>query len=147
MAKYVHRMRLPRTNRELDDMFRSATVPDISDFSGEYFVDMLTVLPSLRTVSHRKIFHDDLEGVSGYNMIFRKMMWGRFYLEKGLSSDPDPSPVVVINYDRADNLIVFRRIRDHVRCLEKGVLYLGRFNYIMMGTPRFLGYFSLSQSK
>jgi hypothetical protein len=105
------------------------------------------VLPSLRTFSHRKVFHADNEGVSGCNIIFRHLMWGRFYLEKGVSSDPDPVSVVVINYDRADNSIMFRRIRDHVRCLEKGVLYLGRFNYIVMGTLRFLGYFSLSQSK
>ena len=147
MAKYVHRMRLPRNNRELDDMFRSAAVPDISDFSGEYFVDMLTVLPSLRMFSHRKVFNADNAGVSGCNIIFRTMTWGRFYLEKGESNALDAIPVIVINYDRADNSIVFRGIRDHVRCLEKGVLYLGRFNYVVTGIPRFMGYFSLSQSK
>lgn len=147
MGKYVHRMRLPRNNRELDDIFRSASVPDIAEFSGEYFVDMLTVLPSLRTFSHRKVFTADNEGVSGYNIIFRKLTWGRFYLEKGVSDALDAIPVIVINYNRTDNSIVFRGIRDHVRCLEKGLLYLGRFNYVVTGTPRFMGYFSLSRSK
>ncbi|MEE9524301.1 MAG: hypothetical protein V3V59_06060 [Thermodesulfovibrionales bacterium] len=140
-------MKLPRNNKELDELFRSSTVPDVPEFSGEYFVDMLTVLPSLRKISHRKVFHVDNGGVSGCNVLFRRTRWGAFYLEKGMSSEPDPVPVVVINYDRAKNSFLTRRIRDHVRCLEKEMLYLGRFNYVLMGAPRFSGYFSLSKGK
>ncbi len=141
------RMELPRNNKELDKLFRSATVPDVSEFSGEYFVDMLTVLPNLRRISHRKVFNIDNEGVSGCNILFRKMEWGCFYLEKGVSGAPDPVPVVVINYDKAENFFLIRRIRDHVRCLAKEKLYLGRFNYVVMGVPRLCGYFSLSKAK
>jgi hypothetical protein len=140
-------MELPRNNKELDKLFRSATVPDVAEFSGEYFVDMLTVLPSLRNISHRKVFNADNEGVSGRNILFKKMKWGRFYLEKGVSSESDPVPVIVINYDRVENSFLTRKIRDHVRCVEKDRLYLGRFNYVLMGVPRFSGYFSLTKAK
>ena len=69
---------------------------------------------------------------------------GSFFLEDGVS-DVDDRGVVVINYNREGNSFPSRKIRDHVRCIEEQVLYIGRFNYIFVSKPRFLGYFLLSR--
>lgn len=140
-------MRLPRSNDELKEIFKDAKTPNISEFKGEYFVDMLTVLPSLRKISHRKVFYLENNKVLGYNMIFTNKIWGRFFVEEGICEAVDSLRVVVINYDRAENSFISNRIRDQVRCVEEKTLYLGRFNYIFMGKLRFLGYFSLLKKK
>ena len=49
-------MKLTRNHSRLTEIFKNARVPDIFEFHGEYLVDMLTVLPSLKNFSHRKIF-------------------------------------------------------------------------------------------
>lgn len=119
-------------------------MPDVAEFHGEYFVDMLTVLPSLKKFSHRKIFFAENNQVKGYNILFRKKIWGHFYLERGTCGDLDSADVLVINYARRENSFSYRMI-DYVRCVEDKTLYLGRFNYIIFGKPRFLGYFTLSR--
>jgi hypothetical protein len=139
-------MKFPRNNNELKKIFRKAYTPDISEFSGEYLVDMLTFIPGLNMFPLRKIFYVEHGGVSGYNILFKKV-WGHFFLEKGICKEVDSLNTVVINYNRTENSAIIRNIRDDVRCLEKGNLYLGRFNYILMGNHRFLGYFSLSRMK
>lgn len=140
-------MKFPRRNRELDALFIEARLPSLPEFDGEFTVDMLTVLPSLRRFSHRKLFYSENGKVSGCNVLFRDMKWGHFYLELGVCEDLDSLPVTEINYNRDRNVFITRRIRDYVRCVEQEILYLGRFHYMISGKPRFAGYFSLARKK
>ena len=137
-------MKLPRNHSRLTEIFKNAGIPDIFEFHGEYLVDMLTVLPSLKNFSHRKVFFTENNRVKGYNILFRKKIWGHFFLEHGTYKGKDPLDVLVINYARRENSFSFRMI-DYVRCIEDDTLYLGRFNYMLFGKPRFLGYFTLSK--
>ena len=137
-------MKLPRNNDDLAKILKKARVPDIFEFHGEYFVDMLTVLPSLKRISHRKVFYTENNQVRGYNILFQKKIWGHFFLEHGTYKGKDTLDVLVINYARRENSFSYRMI-DYVRCVEDDTLYLGRFNYVLFGKPRFLGYFTLSR--
>ena len=136
-------MKLPKNNLRLTEIFRNAATPDISEFSGEYFVDMLTVFPSFKRFSHRKVFHLENDKVSGYNVLLNRT-WGHFFLEEGICNELDSLRAVVINYDRRENTFFIRRIRDHVRRIEQDI-YLGRFNYLLYGRLYFGGYFLLEK--
>jgi len=140
-------MKLPKNNHKLDEIFKSAPAPDIPEFHGEYFVDMLTILPSLRRFSHRKVFHSENGRILGYNMLFSNKKCGHFFLEEGICKEADSSKVIIINYNRPENSFLTSGVRDQVKCIEKGSLYLGRFNCLFMGKLRFLGYFSLTKIK
>ena len=137
-------MNLPKNDLRLTEIFKTARVPRAMEFHGEYFVDMLTVLPSLKTFSHRKFFYTENNAVKGYNILLHKTIWGHFFLEHGTYED-ESAAVLVINYARKENHFFSYRMIDYVRCVEDDTLYLGRFNYILFGKPRFLGYFSLSK--
>jgi hypothetical protein len=132
----------PRDSHSLERIFKSATVPVTTDFIGKYYVNMLTGLPNFRRFGHYKEFYLDCIKILGHNVI--RKPWGHFSLEAGIS-DLDGKGVVVINYDRNENSFISRRIRDHVRCIQEGNLYIGRFNYMLMGKLHFLGYFLLSR--
>jgi len=106
---------------------------------------MLTVVPSLRRFSHRKVFYVKDGKVLGHNVLFNNMMCGRFFVEEGICEEVDSLKVAIINYDLAGNLIS-NGTRDQVRCMEEGTC-LGRFNYLFKEKLRFLGYFSLSKIK
>lgn len=140
-------MEFPRNNYELGGIFRRAQKPQISEFKGEYLVDMLTVLPSLKQFSHRKVFYIENNQTIGHNILFAKKIWGKFFLEEGICRGLDSLEAVVINYNRKDNSFISNRIRDYVRSVEINRLYIGRFNYLFMGKLCFLGYFSLSKLK
>ena len=58
-------MNLPKNNYKLTEIFKNARTPKLSEFNGEYFVDMLTILPSLRKFSHRKIFYSENDKTLG----------------------------------------------------------------------------------
>lgn len=137
-------IKLPGTTQELSALFSKAEPASLSDFEGEYFVHMLTVLPSLRKLSHRKIFYTDKKTVRGRNVLFGNVSWGRFYLEEGVCEAPGSSRVVVINYDVPENYAFVRRIRDYVRKVDENT-YLGRLNLVILGKPRFIGYFTLEK--
>lgn len=139
-------MQFPKTSRELKELFRSASTPDIADLDGEYLVDMLTVWPSFKRFNHRKVIAGENGKVSGYNVLFNTI-WGRFVVEEDICRAVDSVHVALINYNIKDNTFPVRRIRDHVRCIEKGMLYIGRFNYLISGRLQFLGYFSLERIK
>lgn len=140
-------MKLPRDERALSELFRGATTPSPSDFAGEYDVNMLTRVPSLRRLSHRKLFRREGGQVVGHNVLLSGMAWGRFRLAQGVCEAAGAVEVVAIDYDVAGNSFLTRRICDHVRCLDQGVLYIGRFNFRLRGRLRFCGYFSLSRAK
>jgi len=139
----TNNLKLPENNLSLTEIFRSAATPDISEFNGEYLVDMLTVFPSFKRFLHRKVFSMENRKVSGYNILFDRK-WGYFFLEKGNCEQPEPLEVMVINYDRGENSAFIRRIRDHVRRIQEGV-YLGRFNYLFNGRLHFFGYFLMEK--
>ncbi|GBD97888.1 MAG TPA: hypothetical protein ENG83_14820 [Nitrospirae bacterium] len=139
-------MKLPGSNRELKEVFRNAKTPAVTELNGEYLVDMLTVFPSLKKFSHRKVIYRENERVSGYNILFNKI-WGRFIVEEDICKNVDSGKVAVINYNRPENSLLIRGIRDHLRFIEKDLLYIGRFNYLFLGRLQFLGYFSLEKIK
>ena len=137
----------PKNNHHLKEIFKKAKTPKISKFSGEYFVDMLTVLPNLRKFSHRKFFYKQKDKVLGHNVLFTNKVWGRFFLEQGICKEIDSLGVIVINYKRRGNGFISNRIRDYVRCINENSLYIGRFNYLFLRKLYFLGYFSLLKVK
>ncbi len=139
-------MKLQGTIRELRKIFKDASTPDVSEFNGEYLVDMLTLFPSFKRFSHRKVFYVEDNNILGHNVLFNKV-WGRFFMEEGVCSDIDSVKVAVINYDRSENLFHIRRIRDYIRCMERDSLYIGRVHYTFFGKPYFLSYFSLEKIK
>jgi len=135
-------MELPENKRALDEIFKNAESPDPSELSGEYFVDMLTGLPSLKRFNHRKVFRRENGQTAGCNIIFKNKKWGWFFLEQ--TADGSGRLETIINYGAPQNSLITKRIRDQVRRTGGG-LYLGRFNYILFGKSRFLGYFSLAK--
>ncbi len=135
-------MKLPKVKRALDKVFKKAESPNSAELNGEYFVDMLTGIPSLKRLNHRKIFRRKNGQTIGCNIILKNKRWGRFFLEQTVGASERSE--LIINYDVPKNLFISKRIRDEVRQVGNG-LYLGRFNYILFGKPRFLGYFSLEK--
>ncbi len=136
---------LPKTGKELWDAFKNARVPSPAEFEGEYEVDMLTVLPSLRRFAHRKTFEKTGGAVTGRNVLFRSSCWGGFFLEESVIPGPEGLKAVVINYNIRGNTFLTRRIRDYVRSVDGTRVYLGRFTLMVNNKPRFLGYFSLTK--
>ena len=137
-------MSFPVSCRELKRLFKGATPPDITEFKGEYLVDMLTVWPSFKRFSHKKVIYRKNDGVLGYNVLFNRV-WGHFAVREGVCSDVDSVRVAVIDYNRVENSFPFRGIRDYVRCVEKNELFIGRFYYSFAKRKQFLGYFSLEK--
>lgn len=133
-------MELPKDKRALGEIFKTAETPNPSEFQGEYFVDMLTALPSLRKLNHRKIFYQENGRTFGCNVILKNKKWGRFFVEQ--TGGESGRLETIINYGVPENSFISKNIRDQIRRVESG-LYIGRFNYILFGKPRFLGYFSL----
>jgi hypothetical protein len=140
-------MTFPRNGTTLRRMFLDGTVPAPSEFRGEYFVDMLTILPSFLWANHRKAFHPEGPSVVGHNVFFKGMAWGRVILEPGLCPALDNAPCLVIDYRGRGNSILSSPMLDHLRCVKPGTAYLGRFNYRMGGDLLFLGYFSLTRER
>lgn len=137
-------MHFPKTHRELKEIFSKAAAPEIVDLNGEYLVDMLTVFPSFKRFSHRKVIYQDNGRVTGHNVLFGKK-WGYFLIEEDICRAVGSVNVAVINYNRSENTLLVRGIRDQLRCVDKGNLYIGRFNYLLAGKLSFLGYFSLER--
>ena len=136
-------MSLLGRHKELNAAFANAANPDLSDLTGEYIVNIV-IVPGYSTFSHRKVFYTDSGKVRGYNLLFNKT-WGHFSVEEGSAIPCDSLNVAVINYNRPENFFVIRRIRDHIRCVKKAKLYIGRANYLLHGKPIFLGYFTLNK--
>jgi len=138
-------MPLPKNNSQLKEIFKKAQTPQIDEFNGAYEVDMLTILPSLKKLSHRKIFYAESNITAGHNILLKNTVWGHFVVEEGIYKDSEDMKVIVINYGLKKNHPLFQGIRDQVKRIEKGNLYLGRFNYLFKGKLRFLGYFSMTK--
>ncbi len=132
-------------SRKLDEIFRNAKAPEISEFNGEYAVAILTGLPSLKKIAHRKKFYAQGERVLGCNVVFKNLKWGRFFLEEGTCEDMGSLKAIKINYNSNENSFLTNRIRDFVRCVEENKLYLGRLYFKIGKKLLFLGYFSLKK--
>ncbi len=142
---YTNKMAFPKNNSQLKTLFKNAQTPQANEFNGEYSVDMLTVLPSLKKFSHRKIFYPENNIITGHNILFKNTVWGHFVVEEGIYEDNGVFKIIVINYGLKKNSFISSCIRDQVRRIEKDNLYLGRFNYLLKGKLHFLGYFSLTK--
>ena len=136
-------LELPKKKDELKEIFAKSTVPDISDFTGLYYIDMLTGMMSLRRLGHRKRFYTVDDRVLGHNIIWRT--WGHFTVEMDVFEE-DGLGALMLNYNVDENTFVTKGLRDQVRCIEPGLLYLGRANYMLRGRMLFLGYFTLSRT-
>lgn len=137
-------MSLPKSNRELDPLFKKGTLPEVKEFNGEqYYVNILTGMPNFRRFNHRKTFYMKQEDYFGNNMILGKLNFGYFSVESGFNEALD-LPVANLNYDQPRTSFILKPMRDHIRCLETQKLYLGRYNIINNnGVLTFKGYFSL----
>lgn len=71
-------MKLPKNNSKLKSIFDIAEILNPFELNGEYGVEMLTMLPSLKIFSHRKAFHAKDKKVSGYNLLFKNLQWELF---------------------------------------------------------------------
>jgi hypothetical protein len=138
-------MKFPADYNRLKELFIKASEPELSDFQGEYIVDMLAYLPSLKGFSHRKTFYRKNDRIFGHNILLNKR-WGHFFLEEDVCSELDSIKTVLINYDLKENTFPVRSIRDYVRCIEKEKIYIGRFNYLIGTRLYFIGYFSLEKA-
>jgi len=117
--------------------------PLIEDLNGEYIVDMLTVWPSFKNLYHLKVI--DNISKTGYNQILN-IKWGNFFIQETGSVSASSISVAEINYNVDANTFLTRGIRDHLRCIKRGEIYIGRFNYEFAGRLIFLGYFSLHKA-
>ncbi len=141
-------MKFPHSYKKLTEIFKKSGVPGINEFSGEYSVDMLSGLPSLKIFGHRKVFQArNGVKVSGYNVIFKNLAWGKFILQEGFCPEIDSLAVIEINYNSSQNSFLTKPIFDQLRVVEEGKIYLGRFNYFLFGKLHFFGYFSLEKIK
>ncbi len=138
-------MRISHKFRELKEMFIQADPQGGLELKGEYLVDMLTLFPSFKRFSHRKIFYSENGVVRGRNELFG-IKWGYFYIEETICQNIDQKRTAVINYNTKENPPGIRGIRDQIRCVKKDEYYIGRFNYSVFGRLVFLGYFSLERT-
>ncbi|MDD3887149.1 MAG: hypothetical protein PHN19_00030 [Patescibacteria group bacterium] len=131
-------MQLPRDSKKLDIIFQSAGFSELNDFVGQYKVNMLTRLPNFKSLSHRKSFYRQDNKIYGHNIFFKNYIWGKFALEQEKDK-------VIIDYHQGHNTFISDNMIDLVRCIEKGKLYLGRFNLKFGNKLFFLGYFTLTK--
>lgn len=136
-------MNFPKSHKELLKIFMDAGTPVIDDLNGEYVVDMLTVWPSFKNLYHLKVI-DNIKR-TGYNQIL-DIKWGSFFVQETVSVSTGSIHVAEINYNVEANTFLTRGIRDHLRCIKRGDIYIGRFNYEFAGRLIFLGYFSLHKA-
>lgn len=130
--------KLPKDNVKLAEMFYWAEMPLAREFSGQFYVKMLTgAFPDLSFLDHRKFI---TEVGSGFNDCSLIGDWGEFLTSPREMEDGDPA--MMLDYNLETNSRFTRRIRDYVRKLEDG-LFLGRFHYRLKGEDRFVGFFAL----
>jgi len=140
-------MKFPKSNKELDVLFLSGKNPVAQDFVGEqYYVDILTGIPSARRFNHRKLFFKDGDLYHGNNIVFGSYNFGYFNMEQANDAALNV-PVLVLNYHQPKTSFLFKNMIDHIVELENKANYLGRY-YMQDGDKlKFDGYFSLVNCK
>jgi hypothetical protein len=139
-------MKFPWSYKELNKIFLNAHDPDIDDFQGEYIVDILSWLPSFKSISHRKVIYTEGNRHYGHN-VFPCLQWGQFLLTEKTLKESGDIKTLMLSYDLMDNFYLIKNIRDYIRCIDKNTLYIGKFYYQIFGYPVFIGYFSLEKIK
>jgi len=142
----VNKMQFPWSYKKLHQLFLDASDPDIDDVQGEFIVDMLSFLPSMKWLSHRKIITHDGSRHCGHNTL-PGFTWGRFALTGKTFKKWGSVKTVMFNYDPGKNFFLLKNIRDYIRCIEEKKLYIGKFYYQFFGYPLLIGYFSLEKIK
>ncbi len=137
-------MKFPWSYKKLNKIFLHARYPDINELQGEFLVDILSFLPSLKRFSHRKVMYTTAKTQLGHNVISGRK-WGRFSVSEGTFKESDFLKSVRLNYDLDNNFFLLKYIRDYIRCLEENTLYIGKFYYLVHGYPVLIGYFSLKK--
>lgn len=140
-------MNFPKNNEELDKLFLQGRQPAVSDFNGDqYYVDILTGLPSFRKLNHRKLFYSKGADYFGNNRVLGLFNFG--YFQVGETRDEAMNvPVAELNYSQPKTSFIFYNMRDHIVEIEKKSTYLGRY-YLKSGDALiFKGYFSLETCK
>jgi hypothetical protein len=140
-------MKFPHDEKELDALFKTGKKPDTNDFVGQdYFVDLLTGLPSARALNHRKLFFKTGDLLHGHNQILGFVDFGYFKMEEAVDEETN-MPVLVLDYDQPKTSFLFDRMIDHIVELEKDMYYLGRYYIRNHGKLELKGYFSLVNCK
>ena len=137
-------MKFPTSYKELNKIFLNASDPVIAELNGEYIVDILSFLPSLKRLSHRKIMYTRAKTQLGHNVLSGRT-WGRFSVSEGSFKESDFLKAVRLNYDREKNFFIIKNIRDYIRRIEDNTLYIGKFYYRIFERSIFIGYFSLEK--
>jgi hypothetical protein len=140
--------------KNLESLFRDGDVPSADQLAeswrvpSEWWVSMLSGLPSLRRLGHRKQLRHVGMGseVVGCNILFKDLRWGHFRLESG-ASPLDGRPVLLVNYQVPGNRFPLNRIRDHVRTTVDPWRMIGRFHLRLFGRDRGVGYFELRRKR
>jgi hypothetical protein len=139
-------MKYPLSYNKLDRIFLNARDPDIKDFQGEFSVDILSVLPSFRWLSHRKVIYVENGNHIGHNVLSGKK-WGKFSVSECDLMNTQSVKTLMFNYNMNNNFFLLRGIRDYVRCVERDTLYIGKFSYVIFNIHVLIGYFSLEKIK
>lgn len=135
-------MDFPKDNTRLDEIFINGSDIDIAEFSGEYWVGMLTgLIPSFRWAGHRKRFFKENEKNVGLNIILLNAKFGHFFVEEGDCPELNNLNVAILNYGEKRNILT-RSMIDKLRKVEEDI-YLGRYYNQIHGELKFKGYFSL----
>jgi len=137
---------LPKGNARLTEVFINGDARSIRDLKGEYYVDILTGLPSIRKLNHRKKITLDRTGHSGYNTVFKKKkVFGHFKVEPDTCKELEDLKVIKLDYHVPENSFIMNRMIDRIRCIKRRKLYLGRYYLRLFGRHRFMGYFTLEK--
>ena len=139
-------MKFPRRYHALKKIFLNACDPDIAALKGEYIVDILSFLPSLKRFNHRKVFHAGENNITGHNVLFGKT-WGTFSVSESNDKESGFKKSLMLNYDMEDNFFLLRNIRDYMRSNENDTWYIGKFYFRFFRWDFFIGYFSLEKIK
>ena len=141
--------------RKFNDFLSTAISPgpsldgdarSIKDLKGEYYVDILTGLPSIRKLNHRKKITIDSKDHRGYNTVFKKKkVFGHFKVEPDTCEELDSLKVIKLDYYVPENSFIMNRMIDRMRCMERKRLYLGRYYLRLFGKHKFMGYFTLEK--
>ena len=116
----------------------------MADLQGEFIVDILSFLPSLKRLSHRKVMLSKGKEGIGHNVLYGRR-WGHFLLTENTFKELGSLKAIQLSYDVEDNFYLMKHIRDYIRCIDKKTLYIGKFYYHLFGYPVLIGYFSLEK--
>ena len=139
-------MKFPWSYKALNEIFLNAREPEIDELQGEFIVDILSFLPSLKNLSHRKVMYTKDKTRLGHNVLSGRK-WGHFLLTENKVKELSTLKAVKLSYDLEDNFFLLRNIRDYIRCIEENSLFIGKFYYLVCGYQVLIGYFSLEKIK